>query len=76
VSAVLKTPKAYRGAGAGPTSLCRVEVSYQVQDAEGRLPVRVTGLSASLGLSREQGGGSTSAGCGVPDAASGAGTCW
>jgi hypothetical protein len=75
VSAIVKTPKAYRSAGTGFRSQCRVEVSYQVQDAEGRLPVRVSGLSASLALSPIAGGGATSAGCGAPDAASGAGVC-
>ena len=65
VSAMLKTPVLYQD---GP---CRLEVSYQVQDASGRLPVRTSGLIASLYLTR--GWGPTA--CGAPDPVSGAGTC-
>ena len=65
VSAILKTPVLYLD---GP---CRLEASYQVQDASGRLPVRTTGLVVSLYLTR--GWGPTV--CGAPDPSSGAGTC-
>ena len=65
VSAILKTPVLYLD---GP---CRLEASYQVQDASGRLPVRTAGLVVSLYLTR--GWGPTV--CGAPDPSSGAGTC-
>ena len=65
VSGIVKTPVLYHD---GP---CRLEVSYQVQDASGRLPVRTAGLVASLYLTR--GWGPVS--CTPPDPISGAGLC-
>ena len=67
LSAVAKTPNLYR-------SQCRLELAYQLQDAEGRLPVRTEGLTLSFSLSM----GSLAWGpspCGAPSLQSGAGTC-
>ena len=50
VSVILRTPVLYRDFANEYQSLCRMALSYQVQDSEGRLPVRIDGTSAWLHL--------------------------
>ena len=49
-SVIVRTPTIYRDIGDRIRSLCRVSLSYQVKDIDGRMPVRTDGISAQLRL--------------------------